>query len=689
MKRICLGIVILGVVAVQMLHAQLDRSIMPGPGPAPAVAFPDYELLTTDNGMRVIIVRDTKLPTISMRLVIDRKPVLERQFTGVVSIAGSLLRNGTKTRTKDQLDQQVDLIGCQLGSGGTSAYASGLSKYTEKLMDLMSDIVLHPSFPQDELDKIKMQTISGLKYRKTDPNQVANVVRQTILYGKDHPYGEIETEESIGKITRQKCLEIYNTFFKPNYAILAFVGDVEKTTIMNLVKKYFGGWKKGKIPAPKFAIPKPFDNVTVALVDRPAAVQSVLLVAQTVQLPRTSRDVMPVNVMNTVLGGGVFRLFINLREKHAYTYGAYSSMGPDELIGAFTASSSVKTAVTDSALNEIFYEIKRIRDESVDSKELQMAKNYLSGSFVRSLETPDRVASYAIEMERYKLPKDYYKTYLKRLEAVTAEDVQRVARAYLSPDKMLVSVVGSSKDVKDKLAPLGPVTMYDEDGNKIVERAVSGAMPTVEEIFAKYVEKIGGKAKIAAVKDRTMEFSGKMQTMSLTVKTTQKAPNMLYQEMGMMGMVQRSGYDGQKGWAMGPQGGVDLTGDQLEGMKAEAAMDFYDAYKTLGYKAEVGATKNIKGKDCYEVLFTKDSAPSLRHYFGVADFLKHREVTTMKTPNGPVEQSSDLLEYKDLKGYLVPTRIEQSVMGQTVEFTLTKFDVNSGVADSLFQKPSK
>lgn len=689
MKRIFPWILMLGALAVQMLQAQIDRNVAPGPGPAPAVAFPEYELIPTSNGMRVIILTDSKLPTVSMRLLIDRKPAREGDLKGVIDLAGGLLCYGTATRTKDQIDEQVDMLGAHLSSGGTSVFASGLSHHTEQLMELLADVTLHPSFPQDELEKVKTQAISGLKFRKTEPNAVADVVKKVALYGTTHPYGEIGTEETVGKITREKCLETYTTYFKPNHAILAVVGDVHKDVVMHLVEKYFGSWARGTIPSPAFETPKSIERVTVDLVDRPAAVQSVMLVAETVQLPWTSPDVIPVSVMNTVLGGGVFRLFVNLREQHAYTYGAYSSLWPDELIGSFTASSSVKTAVTDSALIQIFFEIKRIRDEKVDAKELQMAKNYLSGSFVRSLETPDRVASYAIDIERFKLPKDYYKTYLKNIDAVTAEDVQRVANTYLAPDKMLVTVVGSAKDVRAKLAAFGPVVMYDEEGNRVVVKAPHAVKMTPDEIFAKFVEKTGGKEKMGALKDKTMEFSGSMQNMTLTLKTIQKAPTMMYQETGMMGMVQKLGFDGKNGWATGPQGVKELSGEQLEGTKVDAAMNFYDLYKALGYKAEVSGTKTIQGVECFEVSFTKEAAPALRHYFGVPDFMKRREVATMNTPQGPMEQSTDLLDYKDLKGYLVPTRLQQSMMGQTMEFKLEKFEVNTGVPDILFQKPAK
>jgi zinc protease len=671
----------------QVAPAQLDRSKRPQPGPAPASAFPDVKVETTANGMRVIIVKNDELPTISMRLLIDRKPVLEGQAAGLMNIAGSLLRNGTTTRTKDQLDEEVDRIGANLGSGGTSVFASGLTKYTEKLFELMSDITLHPSFPQEEIDKTLQQVKSALQHRKMEPNAIVEVVRKKTLYGTGHPYGEVETEESIGKITRATCQTFYATYFKPNYAILAIVGDVDRAQVMKLVAKYFGKWKKGTIPQATYPTPRALDAVKVAFVDRPASVQSVIRVAQTVQLPRTSPDVMPVEVMNTVLGGGIFRLFMNLREKHAYTYGAYSSMGPDELIGAFTASTSVANKYTDSAITEIFNELKRIRTEKVGADELQMAKNYISGAFGRSLETGDAVASRAIDIEQYKLPKDYYKTYLKRLDDVTADDVLGVAEKYLQPDRMLVDVVGNGAEVKEKLAQFGPVAMFDEEGNAVVQKKVDVTI-TPDEIFAKHLEKIGGKAKIAALKDRTIEYTGKMQTMEMKVKNVMKTPGKTYQEIAMMGMVQKMGFDGEKGWASSPQGIMDLTGEQLEALKTEGTED-YDGYKQLGYTAAVTGTKSIGGKECFEITLTKTGAPALKHYLGMEDYLLHRQTVTLSTPRGPMEQSTDYLEYKDVNGYLIPSRLEQNVMGQTIAFTLDKAEVNSGVADSLFVKPAK
>lgn len=690
MKRAMMLFVGCALLLAQHAGAQLDRSKVPPPGPAPEVSFPDYELSTTANGIRVLVIHNAELPTVAIRLLIDRKPILEGEAVGVVDVMGEVMKCGTTTRTKDQIDEEIDLLGGSIGAGGTALYASGLSRHTEKLLALLADITIHPSFPKEEVERVVMQTQSGLKARTMEPNSIVDIVRKRVLYGVDHPYGEVQTETTTGKITKEKCQALYNVYYKPNSAIIAVVGDVQKSTVVGFVERYFGTWQQGSLPVANFPEVKPLPMRQVAFVDRPSSVQSVIRVAQTVNLQRTSPDVMPVTVMNSILGGGsADRLFMNLREKHSYTYGAYSSIGPDELVGAFTASTSVRNIVTDSALTEILSEMKRIRDEDVTPAELQQAKNALGGNFAASLEVPNTIASYALEIERFGLPKDYYKTYLKRLDAVTVQDVRNAARRYLDPEHTLIAVVGAGKEVREKLGALGPVTIYDEDGNTVVEKAVGAIKLSVDEILAKFVERTGGKNAYAAIKDRTIEMSGKIQGMDMKVKIVQKAPDRFYQETSMMGMVQRAAFDGKAAWTGTPQGVNDVSGEELEMLKTEGVMDFYAVYKKLGYKAEVTGVKDLKGKETYEVTFTGASGVSMRHYFDTKEFLKVREAKVNNTPRGPIEQISDLSDYKAFGGVQIPVLTEQSVMGQTFTLTVDKCAVNTKVKDAVFVKPAK
>ncbi len=224
MRTILATLLAVLVLAAGRADAQLDRSIVPGPGPAPATAFPDYDVITTANGMRVIVVQNHELPTVALRLLVDAPPILEKDMAGVVDMTGQLMRSGTTKRSKDQLDEEVDRIGATLGASGLSVDASGLSRNIDKLVELVADITLRPSFPQTELQKLIMQTQSGLKARKSDPDAIVSILRSRILYGDKHPYGEVETEQSVGRITRAACQKVYKTWFMPNAVVLAVVG---------------------------------------------------------------------------------------------------------------------------------------------------------------------------------------------------------------------------------------------------------------------------------------------------------------------------------------------------------------------------------------------------------------------------------------------------------------------------------
>ncbi|MHB8931789.1 MAG: M16 family metallopeptidase, partial [Melioribacteraceae bacterium] len=450
--------------------AQLDRSKRPQPGPAPEVKIGNAESFVLANGLKVFVVENHKLPEVTFSLVVDSDPVIEGKNAGYVSAAGELLRTGTKSRTKDKLDEEIDFLGASLSTSSSSIYASGLSKYAEKIMGIVSDIILNHDFKQEELDKIRKQTLSGLAYQKEDPDAISKRVSDAVMYGKDYPYGESETEESVKSITLDMCSKYIDTYFRPNISYLAIVGDINKAKAKSLIEKYLGKWEKKDVPKNTYTTPKAPIVTKVDLVDRASSVQSVISVCYPVDLPIGNEDVIKAKVVNLILGGSATgRLFMNLRESKAYTYGAYSSLSADKLIGNFSASTKVRNTVTDSAITEILNEMKRIRNEKVTETELQNAKNLLSGSFIRTLEQPATVANFAINIARYNLPKDYYKNYLKNLSAVSVDDVQNTAKKYIKPNNAYIVVVGSAQDVAkniSKFSVSGKIDYLDTYGDR-------------------------------------------------------------------------------------------------------------------------------------------------------------------------------------------------------------------------------
>lgn len=687
MKRLLIFFLLL---SFTVNFAQLDRSQKPKPGPAPEVKIGDAETFVLANGLKVFVVENHKLPQVTFSLMLDRDAIYEGKNAGYVSAAGELLRTGTKKRSKDKLDEEVDFLGANLSTSSTSVFASGLSKYTEKLMDLMADVVLNPDFKQEELDKITKQTISGLAYSKDDPDAIANRVQGVMVYGKEHPYGEFETEESVKSITLDICKKYHETYFRPNIAYLAIVGDINAAKAKSLVEKYFGKWEKKDVPKNSFTNPKAPVVNKVSLVDKAGAVQSVLNVCYPVDLPVGSDDAMKVKVANMILGGSATgRLFMNLREAKAYTYGAYSSINPDKLVGSFGASTKVRTSVTDSAITEILNEMKKIRNEKVSDKELEAAKALIAGDFIRSLERPATVANFAINTAIYNLPKDHYKNYLKKLSEITVDDIQSIAKKYIKPNNTNIVVVGSADDVAKNLTKFsvsGKVDYLDIYGEKYdpnVKKAPAGL--TAEQVVAKYVDAVGGKANLEKIADETLKMSGSMQGMNISITLTRKAPNKLYQYLDFGVGQQKQVFDGEKGKMsmMGQE--QELTGAQLEAMKVEATLNSYLYYDKLGVKLELGGMESLNGKDAYKVNLVYPSGKKSVQYYDVESGLLVKTSSTVDSPQGSMNIATEYADYKEVKGIKVAHKIIQGTPMGSIELTVTSVEYNTNPSDDLFK----
>ncbi|MEO5907537.1 MAG: pitrilysin family protein, partial [Saprospiraceae bacterium] len=378
------------------------RSSAPKAGPARPIEIGDSYQFTLANGLKVIVVENHKLPQISYQLSIDRDPILEKEKAGLSGIAGALLATGTVNKSKAEIDEAVDYIGASLRTSPTGGYASSLTKHTDKILALFSEVILKPAFPEAEFEKIKTQTLSGLQTNKDDPNAISQNVSNALIYGVDHPYGEITNEITVANITLQDTKDYYRDYFKPGNAYLVIVGEITPDVAKAKAEKYFGGWGGGSTPKYVYAFPKPIDNTAVAFVDKSGAVQSVINITYAVQMKPGDQDEIAAEVMNTILGSGFSgRLYRNLREDKAYTYGANSDLNSDKLVGAFTANASVRNEVTDSAIVQFMIELNKLKNEQVTQTELELAKSYIAGAFARSLESPQTVANFALNTNKY------------------------------------------------------------------------------------------------------------------------------------------------------------------------------------------------------------------------------------------------------------------------------------------------
>lgn len=669
--------------------APLDRSIVPVPASAPTIQLGDYSSFTLDNGLKVIVVQNNKLPRVSYQLTVDRDPIFEGDKAGFVSMAGDLLKKGTSTKSKAEIDQAVDFIGADLSTYSSGAYGAALTKHTDALLELMADVVLNPAFPQDELDKLKKQTISGLASATTDANNISDNISNAMCYGLDHPYGEPQTEKSTEAVTREDLVAYYNTFFRPNISYLTIVGDITPETAKAQAEKYFGAWEKAEVPSLSYNQPVVPEGNKVCFAPLSGAVQSVINVTFPVDLKPGSDDAIAASVMNSVLGGGVFggRLMQNLREDKAFTYGARSSLSTDPVCGSFSAYASVRNEVTDSSIVEFLYEIDRLASEPIEDSTLQFIKNNMTGSFARSLESPQTIARFALNIERYGLPKDYYASYLTKLEAVTKDDVLRVARKFLRPENAYITVVGNKDEVAEKLERFsydGKVKFLDIYGRDYVDLAPAPEGMTGKDVVLNYVKAIGGVDALAKVKSTSM--SGEMdmgQVINITQKT--KDNSMMSLEMSMGGMVMmKQVFDGKAGMVsqMGQQ--MPMGEDEIAQMKKQSDLLYEAKLDDYGTTAELKGIGTFDDKAAYVVEMTEKDGSLSTVYFSVETGLKVYETSTESTPQGDMTIATTYKEYMDVKGVKFPNVISQTVGPQSFVITYKDIQVNPKLKNSDF-----
>jgi predicted Zn-dependent peptidase len=683
MKRIFLITVLFALVTG--LSAQIDRTTAPKPGPAPEVKIGDYSKFTLSNGLTVIVVENHKVPVVSYSLTLDITQPHQGNAKGYIELTGDLLRSGTTNRSKAEIDEAVDFIGGTLKTNSKGIYASSLTKHSDRLLEIMSDVLLNPIFPQKELDKQIKQYKTSIQASKDDPEVIAKNVADKLVYGKDDPYGEIMSEKTLDNVTPEMCRNYYNSYFRPNVAYLVIVGDLTPKEAKKQAKSYFGLWEKAPVPQNLFPYPVCYSSPEVAIANKEGANQSAIMVTHEVMLTPGHPDIPKIRVMNAILGGGSFnaRLFQNLREDKAYTYGAYSNISSDERVGSFSASAKVRTSVTDSALTEIIKEMSRIRTEPVSEEELQLVKNIIIGDFGRALEDPQTVARFALNIQRYNLSKDYYENYLKNVEAVTREDVKAAAVKYLKPDRAVILAVGNVSAIEDKMKRFSPshtVKQYDYYGNIVEKKAVSANI-TPNDVLDNYIKAIGGKEAMKSVNDIKMNMAMEVQGTSLEIEVYQKKPNMFYQSVKMQGnVVSMQVFDGVHGKVKSPMGEQDLKGEMLTQLKENATIFPELNYNKDGVKLKLDGVETVNGKETYKMILTKPSGTSSAVFYGVEDGLKYKEVA--ESPQGTV--STSFSDYSEVNGVNFPMSMKQVIGPQSFDITIKSVEVNSGIDDSRF-----
>lgn len=461
-----------GTFAQKTMNEDFRKTAPTALAPKPFEIAKPYET-TLPNGLKVVVFEDKRLPLVSYRLGFKTGDVNDpKDSIGLTSAVTSMLNEGTKTRSSVQLAGEIERLGASIsasaGDDNTIVAASSLAMYSSDILKLMADMVLNPAFPDKELALYKQNTIENLKYQRSQPGFLASEQTARILYGK-HPYSTVSASAAdVDKLTREKLAAFHAKMFTPNNATLIVVGDVNRDALLKEIKDAFGGWQKGTIDAVKFDAPPVRTATTMTIVDRPGSLQSNIVLSN-LAIDRSNPDFFAVRVMNQILGAGPSaRLFMNLREAKGYTYGAYSSFDTRRQAGNFQATAEVRTPVTGDSLKEFFYELNRIRNEKATEKELKDAKSYLTGVFPLGAETQEGLTNLLVSQQLYDLPADYLQTYRDKINAVTLEDVERVAKKYISPDKINIVIVGDAGEILPQIKPYSQkIEIFDAEGKTL------------------------------------------------------------------------------------------------------------------------------------------------------------------------------------------------------------------------------
>ena len=468
MTRHCLLSTLAIAVFAAALGAQApDRSKPPALGPAPSLKLPTIQKRQLSNGLPVWIVEMHEVPVVQVNLLILSGSADDPAGRyGVGNLAVAALEEGAGSRTALEIADAIDFLGADLSAtAAIDSSAVRLHAPIARLADalaIMGDVVMRPTFPQAELDRVREQRLTNLVQVRDNPDAIASLALPRVVFGSAHRFGTATTgtAETLRAFTTGDLRAFYSTTFRPDNGALLVVGDVVPDKVLPLLESTFGGWKPQGAAAARVTLPPvaPRTGRAVYLIDKPGAAQSQVRIGA-VGVSRSTPDFFPIQVMNTILGGAFSsRLNLNLREKHGYTYGAGSAFDMRVSEGPFVATAGVQTDKTSESLTEFFNELNGIL-QPVPTAELERSKSYVALRFPGTFETTGDIAARLENLLVYRLPEDYYANYVRNIQAVTAADVQRVARKYIQPDRFAVVVVGDRKVIEPgiRALSLGPI----------------------------------------------------------------------------------------------------------------------------------------------------------------------------------------------------------------------------------------
>ena len=681
MKKILSLTIAAALLSLFQLSAQIDRSKAPEAGPAPVVEFGDFEKFTLDNGLRVILVEDHDRPLVSVAINFIVDPYMQGDKTGESEFFGELWSKGTANRTAEQINNEVDFLGASFRTSSSSIGFTTLTKYTGQMMEILSDVLYNPTFPQEEMDKMQDQYLGLLQMSQSQPSSIISNIQTATVYPEGHSYSDIMTEATVKNITVDDCRAYYDKYIIPNSAIMIITGDMKLKEAKALCSKYLASWEAGEvITFDDPAVNRP-EGIEVVFSPKDGAVQSTIRMMAPITLTRDSEDLMALQIANGIYGGGGFdaKLFKNLRETHGWTYGAYSSVRPDEVSATFYAFGDVNANATDSSFVQMRQELQNMMDGDYTEDDLKKFKTMYAGDFSRSLESSDQIASYAYNIERYGLPADYYATYLQRLDALTLDDIRAVVAKYFDPDNMYWFCVGDPSVIPALAAydSDGVVVELDFEGKPIERKAVAEGV-TVESVLDSYLEAIGGRALVEGINDMTENVEMNVMGMSMTTTTKRIIDQKCFSITQAMGGNPISNIVLRDGKIKVSAGGMEQ--EITDPAQVEAMSDIYPFPEILGaeqgYVFTLEGIENVDGSDAYKVRQEKGGMASY-NFYDVATGLKVKSIASAQGQTQEVVYA----DYQQTTYGILYPMVQKTTLPQVgvVEAKVTEVTINSGL----------
>lgn len=738
-----MGVALLSASAASAQAAR-DWPSEPPPRPLPArqVNFPPYEVRALVNGMQVVTVLHHEQPAVSVRLLVRAGAAQDPKGKGgVANLTAALLDQGTTTRSSFEIADAIDSIGGGMTTGAGSDLSSVnvvvMKDSFDVAMDLLADVVRNPAFAEDEIERQRQQILSGLQVSAGDPDYLASVVFDRLVYGF-HPYGlpNSGTAESLASLTRADLVEFHKRYFVPNNVILAIVGDVTGEEAFAAAERVFGKWPRADVPALKTVEPPP-PTRRVVVIDKPDAVQSEIRVGH-LGIPRKHADFMALDLAFKILGGeGANRLHRVLRSERGLTYGASADIHPAKQAGDFMAETDTRTGTTGEALRLIVEEYSRLRRERVHERELADAQAYLAGNFPLTIETPDAIATQVLHTVFYELPLEEIPTYRERVQAVTPDDVQRVSRAYVMPDRLSVVLVGNASGFVDQLKGLGftdyeviPVGEVDlmaaslrREGKRAgtftgsagrldlralavhsyvppaaqAARAPAGDTARGRELVNRVVEVKGGLAKLKAIRtvvaDAKTTFRMQQGPLESMTKTYVVYPDKFRVDASVGGADVIQVYNAGDAWMKDPAGTRDAPAPIREDFAASVRRDMIPLLIGAAEGKLVAKALLEEGRDgrtLQVVEVSGEGVTAVRLYVDAAGLIV-RQTFSRPGPDGKSMQAEESFsDYRRVEGVQVPFTAEVLLNGQPIlTRTLTEVKFNTTVDPKLFERPAQ